>query len=106
MVPVPLLTPRLSSLWLGLVTPIYARVGGKLLEGLPHETVVRDRRAAAMFPHRPRGYREAIARALAHEDRELAETRWSDALSAGEAGRPLRYGGRAHGDRLVDVRSA
>ena len=42
-VPVPFLTPRLSSLWLGLVTPVYARVGRKLIESLPNETVVRDR---------------------------------------------------------------
>ena len=34
MVPVPVLTPRLSSLWLGLVTPVYARVGRKLVEGV------------------------------------------------------------------------
>ena len=106
MLPVPWLSPRPSSLWLGLVTPIYARVGRKLIEGLPHETVVRDDRAATLFTHRPRGYREAIGRALANEDRELAETRWSDALSAGTAGRRLRYGGLAHGDRLVDVRTA
>ena len=40
MIPVPVLTPRLSSLWLGLVTPLYARVGRKLIDSLPHETVV------------------------------------------------------------------
>jgi uncharacterized protein YbjT (DUF2867 family)/ligand-binding SRPBCC domain-containing protein len=83
LVPVPVLTPRLSSLWLGLVTPVYARVGRTLVESLPHETVVRDPSALERFPIRPRGYREAIARALRNEDRELAETRWSDALSSG-----------------------
>ena len=40
-----------------------------------------------MFAIRPRGFREAIARALANEDREFAETRWSDALSAAGLGR-------------------
>jgi len=34
MIPVPILTPHLSSLWLGLVTPIYARVGRKLIESM------------------------------------------------------------------------
>jgi uncharacterized protein YbjT (DUF2867 family) len=102
--PVPLLTPRLSSLWLGLVTPLYARVGRELIESLPHETVVRDASALRTFPVRPRGYREAIARALANEDREFAETRWSDAVSS--AGfRPERYGGIRVGRRLVDSRA-
>jgi uncharacterized protein YbjT (DUF2867 family) len=80
---VPVLTPRLSSLWLGLVTPVYARVGRKLIESLPHETIVRDRVALERFPIQPRGFREAIERALENEDRAVAETRWSDALSAG-----------------------
>ena len=42
LVPVPLLTPRLSSLWLGLTTPVYARVGRELVDGLRTATVVED----------------------------------------------------------------
>ena len=42
MIPVPVLTPRLSSLWLGLVTPIYARVGRKLIESMRNQTLVSD----------------------------------------------------------------
>src|SRR6185436_13229285 len=42
MIPVPVLTPHLSSLWLGLVTPVYARVGRKLIESIKHPSVVRD----------------------------------------------------------------
>jgi len=103
-IPVPLLTARLSSLWLGLVTPVYARVGRKLIDSLPHETVVRSAAAERVFPISPRGYREAIARALANEDREFAETRWSDAVSSTGL-RPERYGGVRHGKRLVDSRS-
>jgi uncharacterized protein YbjT (DUF2867 family) len=102
LVPVPVLTPRLSSLWLTLVTPVYARVGRKLVESLPHETVVHDERALDVFPIRPRGYREAIARALLNEDRAFAETRWSDALSVGERGTPSRDG-QTRG-RLADSR--
>ena len=49
-IPVPLLTARLSSLWLGLVTPVYARVGRKLIDSLPHETVVRERERRARLP--------------------------------------------------------
>lgn len=99
---VPVLTPRLSSLWLGLVTPLYARVGRKLIESLPHETVVRNPSALERFPIRPRGYREAIARALLNEDRELAETRWSDALSAGGSAKWMPD--PPVGGRLVDSR--
>ena len=56
MIPVPLLTPRLSSLWLGLVTPLYARVGRKLVDSLRNATVVTTTRArSTAFPIRPRG---------------------------------------------------
>lgn len=103
-VPVPLLTPHLSSLWLGLITPVYARVGRNLIESLPHETVVLDAAALQAFQIRPRGHREAIARALAHENCEFAETRWSDALSS-TGPEAERYGGVRFGKRLVDSRS-
>jgi uncharacterized protein YbjT (DUF2867 family)/ligand-binding SRPBCC domain-containing protein len=102
LVPVPVLTPRLSSLWLGLVTPVYARIGRKLVESLPHETVVHDPSALERFPIRPRGYQEAIARALSNEERETVETRWSDAFSA--AGRQSRTPSPSIGGRLVDTR--
>lgn len=102
MVPVPVLTPRLSSLWLGLVTPLYARVGRKLIDSIRHSTVVRDRAALDAFPIRPVGVREAIAQALRNEDREYAQTRWSDALSS--AGPLPGWGGRRFGNRLIDSR--
>ncbi|MBM4186739.1 MAG: SDR family oxidoreductase [Gemmatimonadetes bacterium] len=103
MVPVPLLTPRLSSLWLGLVTPLYARVGRKLIDSLRHPTVVRNDAATRLFPIRPIGVREAIAGALRNEDSAFAQTRWSDSLSA--AGPPRQWGGTRFGNRLVDSRS-
>jgi hypothetical protein len=102
-VPVPVLSPTLSSLWLGLVTPLYARVGRKLIDSLRTPTVVTDDGARRAFTVEPRGFREAIARALANEDREFAETRWSDALSAG--GLPRNWGGVRFGSRLVDSRA-
>lgn len=104
MIPVPLLTPRLSSLWLGLVTPLYARVGRELVESMRHPTVVRDTSARETFPDiRPLGAEEAIARALRNEDLEFAETRWSDAMSAARL--HPSYGGARVGSRLVDRRS-
>ena len=102
MIPVPLLSPRLSSLWLGLVTPVYARVGRKLVDSLRNPTVVTNTNARKAFPIQPRGVRDAIARALVNEDQELASTRWSDALSS--AGRTKAWGGVQFGTRLVDSR--
>ena len=102
MFPVPLLTPYLSSLWLGLVTPLYARVGRKLVDSLRNPTLVSNPLAESTFSIRPRSVREAIARALVNEDRQFAETRWSDAYSSG--GNPRSWGGVRFGSRLVDSR--
>jgi uncharacterized protein YbjT (DUF2867 family) len=103
MVPVPVLTPWLSSLWLGLVTPVYARVGRELIEGVRNATVVQSNAALEAFSIRPRGIAESIARALRHEDHKFAQTRWSDALSSqGPSG---QWGGVKFGSRLVDSRS-
>ena len=77
MMPVPVLTPRLSSLWLGLVTPLYARVGRKLIESLRHATVVRD-------PARARDVRDPPAR-----------------HARGDRARPGERGPRVRRDALV-----
>jgi hypothetical protein len=103
MISVPVLTPRLSSLWLGLVTPVYARTGRKLVESLRNPTLVQDHSAEEVFTVRPRGLADAIERALTNEDQEFAATRWSDALSS--AGRPRSYGGERFGSRIVDSRT-
>ncbi len=103
-VPVPVLTPHLSSLWLTLVTPVHASVGRLLIEGLRNPTLVRDRAAEEAFPVRPMGVERAIARALANEDHEFAATRWSDALSSGQGLRS--WGGVRFGSRIVDSRMA
>lgn len=102
-IPVPVLTPRLSSLWLGLVTPVFARIGRELIAGVRHPTVVRNPAPAAEYDVAPRTMRESIERALVNEDREFALTRWSDALSSGGQAPP--YGGKRVGSRYVDSRS-
>lgn len=103
-IPVPILTPRLSSLWLALVTPLYARIGRKLIASMLSPSVVRNDAAQRVFKIQPMGFREAITRALRNEDREFAETRWSDARSS--AGRPHTWGGTRFGARIVDSRAA
>ncbi len=67
MVPVPLLTPRLSSHWIGLVTPVDAGVAQPLIEGLAGDTVVEDAAPAALFDLRPMSMAEAMRRARAEE---------------------------------------
>ena len=103
MIPVPVLTPHLSSLWLGLVTPIYARVGRKLIESMRNPTLVRDKSALTIFNIQPMGLREAVERALHHENLEYAATFWSDSLSS--SGKPAPWGGVRFGTRLVDSRT-
>ena len=103
MIPVPVLSPRLSSLWLGIVTPVYARVGRELVESLRNQTIVTDRSASQAFSVRPMGFRDAVKRALVNEDRDFALTRWSDAFSSARSA--PQWGGVKFGRRIVDSRS-
>jgi uncharacterized protein YbjT (DUF2867 family) len=102
LIAVPLLSPRASRLMLGLLTPVYGRVAGAMVESLRNETVVNTSHASQTFAVRPRGLSEAIARALINEDREFAETRWSDSFAPGQ---PLRWSGLAFRRRLVASRA-
>lgn len=82
MLPVPVLTPHLSSLWVNLVTPIPGAIARPLIGGLRNESVVRDPSAQSIFPEiRPVSYRVAVERALAKLQASRVETAWSDALS-------------------------
>ena len=103
MVAVPVLTPRLSSLWLGLVTPVYARIGRKLIDSLRHASIVENPAPPGAFGIRPMGIADAIAAAIRNEDRDYAATRWSDALSS--SGARQRRGPVRFGTRLVDTRT-
>jgi tryptophan-rich sensory protein len=75
-----------------------------LIDSIRHPTVVNDSSALDAFPIRPCGFRDAIAAALRNEDAELAETRWSDALSA--AGESRSWFGTQFCSRLIDSRVA
>ena len=102
MIPVPVLTPRLSSLWLKLVTPRYSKVGRKLIDGLKNPTVVTSDAALREFPIRPRDLRTAVHDAITNEDSEFAGKRWADLADVEDL--PRRYGGKTEGTRLVDHR--
>jgi uncharacterized protein YbjT (DUF2867 family) len=102
LIPVPFLTPWLSSLWLGLVTPLFARVGRRLIEGVRHPTIVRNPDALEAFTVKPKTTAEAVAEALRDEEALFESTRWSDSLTAGDT--LPRWGGVRFGSRLVDSR--
>jgi uncharacterized protein YbjT (DUF2867 family) len=70
-IPVPLLTPRLSALWLGLVTPVDTNVARPLVEGLTTATVVNDTSGAEPFGIEPLPFDETLRRALAEDERAL-----------------------------------
>src|SRR3954451_4206573 len=66
-IPVPLITPWLSSLWLGLVTPVDTNVARPLIEGLTSATVVTDPSGAEPFAVSPESFDEALRRAFVEE---------------------------------------
>lgn len=78
-VQVPVLTPRLSSLWIHLVTPISHRLARPLAEGLRNPVVCRDDEAARLMPQRLLGVRAAIRTALDQVAQRDVETGWADA---------------------------
>lgn len=81
LIPVPVLTPRLSSYWVHLVTPIPAEIAQPLIEGLRNEVIVRDESARRFFPDiKPLNYQTAVEHALNKLDAGEVETAWSDAL--------------------------
>ena len=77
-IPVPVLTPRLSSLWIGLVTPVSSKIARPLAEGLRNRTVCRDDLARQLLPQEKLlTVTEAIQSALNHVDQGDIETNWS-----------------------------
>lgn len=97
--PLPVLTPRLSSLWIHLVTPISHRIARPLAEGLRNRVVSRDDLAVRLIPHERISVRDAIRAALGRSTEGEVETAWSDAGPI--PGDPEWAGGRV----FVDERS-
>ncbi|MFE5867313.1 SDR family oxidoreductase [Streptomyces roseifaciens] len=90
--PVPALTPGLSSLWVGLVTPVPASIARPLVESLRHEVICRENDFARYAPAPPEGligFNEAVRLALKRvRDTDVA-TRWSSASLPGAPSDPL-----------------
>jgi hypothetical protein len=83
LIPVPVLTPRLSSHWVHWMTPVPADITRPLVEGLKNEVIVRDQSAKDLFPAiEPVNYASAVKTALANLDLGKVETHWTDSLSS------------------------
>ena len=106
--PVPLLTPRLSSLWVGLVTPVPGALARPLVESLRHEVVCREHDIAAYVPDPPRGligFERAVELALQRVREANVSTRWSSAAIPGGPSDPLPTDPKwAGGSLYVDER--
>ena len=98
LVPVPVLTPRLSSYWIHWMTPIPAPISKALAEGLRNEVVVTDDLARRIFPRiEPQDFDSAIGRVTRDLDEGRIDTSWSDAAGVSDRGEgPVRLESR-HG---------
>jgi uncharacterized protein YbjT (DUF2867 family) len=103
-IPVPVLTPRLSSMWIHLVTPVSYRLARPLAEGLQNRVVCRDEQAAQLMPQHLLTVREAIDSALGKIETQAVETAWSDAGAI--PGDPMWAGGTEFTDsRQCEVKA-
>jgi len=96
-VPVPILTPRLRSLWISLVTPVSYKIARPLAECLRNRLVITDDKTQRLMPHGSLGVRETIKRALKKTDLNEVETRWS--VTGRIIGDPQWAGGKVFTDQ-------
>ena len=98
----PVLTPRLSSAWISLITPVTFRIARPLAEGLRNRVVVRDESVKNLMPHETLPVRQAIHEAITTTDAGDVPTRWS---AAGPIpGDPDWAGGKVYVDeRSIDI---
>ena len=105
LIKVPVLTPGLSSHWVGLVTPVPVRLARELVESLVNEVVVTDGRASQTFSNKPLGLTEAIGRSLAATQSGEVPTSFVDADLVYFAPAPTDPAWSG-GTTLTDIRTA
>jgi uncharacterized protein YbjT (DUF2867 family) len=89
LLPVPVLTPRLSSHWVHWITPIPKEIAQPLIEGLRNEVIMRDDTSSQIFPQiEPMDYRSAVKLALGRLEADRIESRWSDSLASSQGDTP------------------
>jgi uncharacterized protein YbjT (DUF2867 family) len=92
LLPVPVLSPGLSSHWVHWMTPVSSAIARPLVEGLRNELVVREPVARTLFPQiQPLDYATAVTLALARIEKGEVETIWSDALASSQGDLPPVY---------------
>ena len=78
-IPVPLFTPKMSSYWLVLISPVPFRIAAPLVDGLKYETIKQNNNAQNFFPKIvPFSYEESIKKALSEAEKNQVLSRWSD----------------------------
>jgi uncharacterized protein YbjT (DUF2867 family) len=104
-IPLPVLTPRLSSGWIALVTPVSYRMARPLAEGLKNRVVVTDNTVQELMPHEPLDARSAIRRSLERIRMNAVTTRWS--VAGPVPGDPDWAGGTLFEDeRSIEINAA
>ena len=103
MIPVPVLTPYLSSLWLGLITPLYARIGKKLIESIVHSSIVKNESALKFFKIKPIGVEASIRSAIELENEDIPISRWYDSISSCKEN--ISFKEEKFGKRLLDFKT-
>ena len=82
-IPVPILTPYISSLWLSIFTPIYSNIGRKLIDGIKIPTIVtQQEKTLSDFSIRPMSMANAIALAIQKDDMHMKRTHWASSFSS------------------------
>ncbi|MBM4408172.1 MAG: SDR family oxidoreductase [Chloroflexi bacterium] len=103
MIPVPVLTPRLSSYWANLISPVGADIARPLIEGLRNEVVVRHPERARAFGIAPAAYDEALAMAMDGSGGDELESTWFDAQRIPD--RPTLTAMESREGMIIDRRS-
>ena len=80
---VPVLTPRLSSHWIGFVTPLPSRIAKPLVDGLKNELICKSTKAKELFNFKPISYKKAVEHALKSNKEGKTETIWFSSYSSG-----------------------
>ncbi|WP_419174567.1 SDR family oxidoreductase [Desulfosediminicola sp.] len=103
MIPVPVLSPRLSSYWLILFTPVPLKIAAELVEGLKSETVVQNDNAGRYFPEiTPASYKQTVRQAIDELEKNQVVSRWCD--SSGNEACDIKDFDIAPGAILRDIR--
>ena len=107
-IPVPVLTPRLSSYWLRLVTSVPTNLARALIDGLSQDVVARDQRLAALIPQELLGFDAAAAAALEADRQHSMPAHWVESAVPCETFNPdySYYPKQAQGRALTTARAA